>query len=308
MKIIEYEKKYKKDFIELNTAWVQRFFTLEQADLEVLEHVDNLLEKGAMIYFAVEEEKVFATCMAMPLKDDVWEICKLAATGQYTGKGAGSGVFKACMNYAISHGAKKLTLISNRRLKPALHIYQKFGFQEVPLNKAFWGFDRADIEFELVVSGSSDPVTDTIADIKERLAPCGLHCGQCFAFHQGEIHKASLTLQKYLGNFEPYAKRFSVLLHPVFQKYPDFKEFLDYLASSECKGCRKEECKFYSNCRVRHCSAEKQIDFCCQCPDFPCSNTGLDDNLYQRHVAINEKIQKTGAEAYYQEIKDIPRY
>ena len=37
MKIIEYEKKYKKDFIELNTAWVQRFFTLEQADLEVLE-------------------------------------------------------------------------------------------------------------------------------------------------------------------------------------------------------------------------------------------------------------------------------
>lgn len=151
MKIIEYQEKYKKDFIELNTAWVERFFKMEQADLDVLEHVDDLLKDGAMVYFAVEEDQVLATCMAMPLGDDVWEICKLAAAGQYTGKGAGSAVFKACMEYAIAHGAKKLTLISNRRLKPALHIYEKYGFKEVPLNKAYWGFDRADIEFEYLV-------------------------------------------------------------------------------------------------------------------------------------------------------------
>ena len=88
--------------------------------------------------------------MAMPLGDDVWEICKLAAAGQSTGKGAGSAVFKASMDYAIEHGAKKLTLISNRILKPALHIYQKYGFKEVPLNKDYWGFERADIEFEYI--------------------------------------------------------------------------------------------------------------------------------------------------------------
>lgn len=56
------------------------------------------------------------------------------------------------MDYAVAQGAKKLTLISNRRLKPALHIYEKFGFREVPLNKAYWGFDRADIEFEYIVA------------------------------------------------------------------------------------------------------------------------------------------------------------
>lgn len=52
------------------------------------------------------------------------------------------------MDYAVLHGAKKLTLISNRRLKPALHIYEKYGFCEVPLQKEYWGYERADIAFE----------------------------------------------------------------------------------------------------------------------------------------------------------------
>lgn len=151
MKIIKYQQQYRADFVELNLQWVSRYFILEQADLDILDHVEELLAKGSMIYFAVEENKVLATCMAMPLGDDVWELCKLAATGQYTGTGAGSAVFKACFDYALEQGAKKITLISNRRLKPALHIYEKFGFREVPLNKAYWGYDRADIEFEYVV-------------------------------------------------------------------------------------------------------------------------------------------------------------
>lgn len=153
MKILPYEKKYKADFIQLNTEWVERYFAMEDSDREILEHVEELLKSGSMIYFAVEDDRVLATCMAMPLGEEVWEICKLAAVGQYTGKGAGSAVFKACMDYAIAQGAKKLTMISNRRLKPALHIYEKFGFQEVPLNKAYWGYDRADIEFEYICEG-----------------------------------------------------------------------------------------------------------------------------------------------------------
>ena len=152
MEIIEYTEKYKQDFIDLNIAWIDRFFTPEQADYDILNHVDSLLDSGSMIYFAVEDGRVLATCMAMPLGNDVWELCKLAANGQYTGIGAGSAVFKASMDYAVSRGAKKITLISNSRLKPALHIYQKFGFREVPLNKAYWGYERADIEFEKIIA------------------------------------------------------------------------------------------------------------------------------------------------------------
>lgn len=151
MKIIPYEKKYRKTFVDLNTAWLERFYTVEPFDQDTMDRVEELIADGAMVYFAVEGEKVLATCMAMPLSDGVWELCKLAAVDQYTGTGAGSAVFETCMKYAIDHGAKKLPLISCRALKPAIHIYEKFGFREVPLDKAFWGAEKADIEMEYVV-------------------------------------------------------------------------------------------------------------------------------------------------------------
>lgn len=151
MEIVKYQKKYKQDFIDLNTAWVERFFVMEEEDREILNHVEDYLKKGGMIFFAVENDEVLATCMAYPSEDKVWEICKLAATGQHTGKGAGSAVFGACMDYAIEHGAKKLTLISNHILKQALHIYEKFGFQRVDLDRED-EYERADVQCEYIVS------------------------------------------------------------------------------------------------------------------------------------------------------------
>lgn len=118
MEIIEYDRKYRKDFVELNTAWLERFYMVEPVDRDTMERVEELVENGAMVYFAIENGKVLATCMAMPLEDNVWEICKLAATGQYTGTGTGSAVFRSCMEYAIAKGAKKLSLISCRSLNP----------------------------------------------------------------------------------------------------------------------------------------------------------------------------------------------
>lgn len=149
MEVIEYQEKYKKDFISLNVHWIEKYFVLEKADLEILEHVDDELRKGAMVYFVVNNDKVLATCMAMPEGNNVWEICKLAADERYKGNGAGSAVFKACMDYAIAHGAKKLILISNHILKPALHIYEKFGFRQVKVDRT--EYERCDVQYEYIV-------------------------------------------------------------------------------------------------------------------------------------------------------------
>lgn len=151
MEIVPYRKEYEKDFIELNTCWIEKYFTMEAEDLEILNHVEDFLNQGAMIFFAVEENTVLATCMVTPFGNHVWEICKLAANEQSQGKGAGSAVFKACMNYAIEQGAEKLTLISNHILKPALHIYEKFGFQRVPVDRT-GEYTRCDVQCEYIVS------------------------------------------------------------------------------------------------------------------------------------------------------------
>jgi hypothetical protein len=145
--------------------------------------------------------------------------------------------------------------------------------------------------------------------IKRRLGPCGLHCGKCFAFVAGDISRSSKKLKESLGNFDIYAERFVELIdEPVFKKYPDFKEMLSYFESVECGGCRKEKCKIFKGCKVRDCYEEKGVDFCYQCPDFPCNKTGFDEHLHKRSVDINRRIKEIGVEEYYDEIKDKPRY
>ena len=104
----------------------------------------------AMIYFAIENGVVYATCMAQPMTTDEWEICKLATDERYEGHGAGSAVFKACMDYALENGANKLTILSNSILKPALHIYEKYGFYEIPVDNTHH-YKRVDIQFEYTV-------------------------------------------------------------------------------------------------------------------------------------------------------------
>lgn len=145
--------------------------------------------------------------------------------------------------------------------------------------------------------------------IKSRVAPCGLHCGKCFAFADGDIHILSSQLKQALGNFDIYAERFVEMLNdPVFSKYPDFKEFLSKLSVASCQGCRKEKCKLFKTCNVRTCSEEKQVDFCFQCAQFPCDNTGFDEHLYKRFVVINGRIQELGVEKYYEEVRLVSRY
>jgi hypothetical protein len=145
--------------------------------------------------------------------------------------------------------------------------------------------------------------------LKSRLAPCGLHCGKCFAFVDGDIKNYSSKLKESLGEFDNYASRFvSLIDEPVFKNYPDFKALLNYFTSVSCKGCRKEKCKIFKDCKVRDCHEEKGVDFCFQCLDFPCNNTGFDQNLQKRSVEINLRMKEIGIEKYYEEIKDKPRY
>lgn len=151
MNVIEYEKKYKEAFIQFNTDWItDNFGFLEDEDIYTFSHIEESLENGAMIYFAVKGGDVLATCMAKPLNNDgVWEICKLGSNKNIPHKGAGSAVFEASMKWAVNHGAKKLFILSNSKLKPALHIYKKYGFHEIKLKD--YEYVRGDIAFEYIV-------------------------------------------------------------------------------------------------------------------------------------------------------------
>ncbi len=149
MELVKFEEKYRKAFVDFNTDWiVTNFGKLEQHDLETFEKIDDELRNGAMIFFAVENDIPLACCMSTPMEGDTWEICKLGSNKDIPHKGAGSLVFGAAMEWAQEHGAKRLFIISNSRLKPALHIYEKHGFKEIKLDD--YGYERGDIAFEYI--------------------------------------------------------------------------------------------------------------------------------------------------------------
>ncbi|WP_368562371.1 GNAT family N-acetyltransferase [Enterococcus faecalis] len=136
MKIVKYEKKYENVFKRMSLNWIEKYFSIEAEDLRTLDSIESLVDNGAMILFVVEDDVVLSTCMIRPLYDNVWEIGKLATNEQYLGNGAGSMVFDACLNYAKEHGAKKVVLYSHTSLQPAIHIYEKFNFKEVPVSNS----------------------------------------------------------------------------------------------------------------------------------------------------------------------------
>ena len=55
MKIVKYDKKYKKDFIQFSYDWIEdNFGALEEEDIYQLNHIEDYINQGGMIFFALE--------------------------------------------------------------------------------------------------------------------------------------------------------------------------------------------------------------------------------------------------------------
>lgn len=149
MRIVPYEPRFKKDFIEMNTAWISEMFEMEAEDEREMGAIEPYLKRGGQIFFALDEqEQVMACCMIAPREDGDWEIMKFAARGMYTGTGAGSACLQACIDYARKRQLPKIIIVSNRKCAHAVHLYRKFGFAEIPVDRERFPFARADIAFE----------------------------------------------------------------------------------------------------------------------------------------------------------------
>ena len=84
-------------------------------------------------------------------EDGDWEIMKFAASEKYKGSGAGKACLEACLEYARERKVPKIIIVSNKRCVHAVHLYRKYGFIEVPVDKDKFPFERGDIAFEMVI-------------------------------------------------------------------------------------------------------------------------------------------------------------
>lgn len=151
--IIPYAPEYQPDFKRLNIAWISQYFTVEPHDEEQLDHPEeHVLPNDGQIFFAKNGEEIVG-CTAMvntgapDRGNPVFELAKMAVSPTMQGRGIGKLLALAAIDYARQLGVKTVWLESNRILTPALTMYERVGFREVPGVPT--PYARADIRMEL---------------------------------------------------------------------------------------------------------------------------------------------------------------
>ncbi len=141
-----YEPQWAAHFAGLNKAWLKKYFEVEPVDEALLSRPEeSILNKGGSIYFALVGTEVAGTFALMQTAEG-WELGKMAVAEAYQGKGIGQLLLQHAVKKAREAGAGKLLLYSHTRLEPALHIYRKAGFKEVPLGSS--EYKRSNIKME----------------------------------------------------------------------------------------------------------------------------------------------------------------
>ena len=146
--IIDYDLSLAKYFKSLNIEWINTHFTVEEHDLEQLNHPDShILNDGGTIIFAKVNDEITGTCALIRTGDAEYELAKMAVDPKYRGRKIGNALMDAIIKKAKQLRAKRLWLESNTKLTPALTMYAKFGFKEIPIDNS--PFSRADIRMEM---------------------------------------------------------------------------------------------------------------------------------------------------------------
>jgi ribosomal protein S18 acetylase RimI-like enzyme len=148
VKIIPFEDALATHFTALNKAWLQKYFEVEPIDEEMLSNPRQyFIDKGGFIFFALYNNEVAGTFALLKNTDKIFELSKMAVDEKFQGKKIGNAMMEFCLQEAKNLHLEKLILYSNTLLGPAIHLYKKFGFNELPEFKS--EYKRANIKMEI---------------------------------------------------------------------------------------------------------------------------------------------------------------
>jgi GNAT superfamily N-acetyltransferase len=157
--VVPYREEFRNAFAELNRDWIEKYFVLEDEDREVLgDPRGRILEKGGEVFFVLADGEVQGTCAVLRHGADC-EIAKMAVAPAARGRGFGDLLMDAAIGFAAGLGVRRVIIVSNTLLEPAIRLYRKHGFVEVPMT-GDGRYQRANIRLEREL-GASTPAPST---------------------------------------------------------------------------------------------------------------------------------------------------
>lgn len=147
LEILDFEPAHQPWFEKLNRQWIEQYFWMEPVDVEVLQHPnDTIIAKGGSILMASIGGEIAGTVALKFVDHGIYEFTKMAVGEKYRGQKIGRALGEAAIEKAKKLGAHMIILYSNTILTPAIELYRKLGFVEVPVDGPY---KRSNIKMEL---------------------------------------------------------------------------------------------------------------------------------------------------------------
>ena len=144
VRIVSYEPRHRDAFRALNLEWIEKHFVVEDADRHVLDDPEKtILAEGGHILMAELGGESIGCCALVRIDAQVFELAKMAVAPAMQGQGVGALLGRAALDRARGAGARRVELVTNSSLAPALHVYRKLGFVRVPVGSSEYA--RADV-------------------------------------------------------------------------------------------------------------------------------------------------------------------
>ena len=138
-----------KAFKTLNIEWLETYFVVEAIDELVLSNPQaEIIDKGGFIFMACIDEHTVGTFAYIKKGEGVFEFSKMAVSPALRGQGIGNQMMQFAIRFAEQHHWDKILLYSNTILENSIHLYRKYGFQEVPMEKNVI-YSRGNIKMEI---------------------------------------------------------------------------------------------------------------------------------------------------------------
>ncbi len=151
VQILHFEDRHQADFERLNRAWIEKDFVTEPVDERQLTAPRaEIIEPGGAILIA-ERQGVAVGTVALMLKhsdDDEFELGKMSVVESERGNGIGAALMEAAIDEAKQRSASAITLFSNTKLVPAMRLYEKYGFKQIPLDSDV-PYDQVNVAMKL---------------------------------------------------------------------------------------------------------------------------------------------------------------
>jgi len=150
LEIFDYSPAHQPWFEKLNRQWIEKYFSMEPLDYKILKDpVGYIIKNGGSIFMASWNSEIVGTVALKFLNDGIYELTKMAVDENFHGLKIGRALAEAAIGRAKNSGAKKIILYSNTMLLPAMGLYYKLGFQEIPVDGPY---RRTNIKMELNIS------------------------------------------------------------------------------------------------------------------------------------------------------------